>query len=375
MMNYKSAKIAEDANIAKQSVIIGDVTIGRDSCVLYYSVLRGDEAPIVIGEETNIQENCTVHVSRNMPVRIGNNVTVGHNAVIHSCTIGDRTLIGMGAVILDGAQIGNDCIIGAGSLVTKNTIIPDGSLVMGSPAKIKRNLTWEEKLGNLENSKEYVSVSREMKRQGGVSSMKVKRVKVQKQMILQEEQLLSENEYHKLIRTAYKKGQKSLGMIMETIATTGIRISELKYFTVGAVRRGNIIIHNKGKIRRILIPGAIRKKLLYYCFIHKINDGIIFITKNGNAQNRSNIWTQMKKLSKAAGIAVEKVYPHAFRHLFARMYYQLTSDISGLADILGHSSIETTRIYTADSEQKYLASMERLELLLSDIRLPEEVTE
>lgn len=165
-MNDKSAKIAEDANIAKQSVIIGDVTIGRDSCVLYYSVLRGDEAPIVIGEETNIQENCTVHVSRNMPVRIGNNVTVGHNAVIHSCTIGDRTLIGMGAVILDRAQIGNDCIIGAGSLVTKNTIIPDGSLVMGSPAKIKRNLTWEEKLGNLENSKEYVSVSREMKRQG-----------------------------------------------------------------------------------------------------------------------------------------------------------------------------------------------------------------
>ena len=165
-MNYKSAKIAEDANIAKQSVIIGDVTIGRDSCVLYYSVLRGDEAPIVIGEETNIQENCTVHVSRNMTFRIGNNVTVGNNAVIHSCTIGDRTLIGMGAVILDGAQIGNDCIIGAGSLVTKNTIIPDGSLVMGSPAKIKRNLTWEEKLGNLENIKEYVSVSREMKRQG-----------------------------------------------------------------------------------------------------------------------------------------------------------------------------------------------------------------
>ncbi len=101
-----------------------------------------------------------------MPVCIGNNVTVGHNAVIHGCTIGDRTLIGMGAVILDGAKIGNDCIIGAGSLVTKNTVIPDGSLVMGSPAKIKRNLTWEEKLGILENSKEYVSVSREMQEQG-----------------------------------------------------------------------------------------------------------------------------------------------------------------------------------------------------------------
>ena len=166
MVNYKNVKISEDARIAKQSVIIGDVTIGRDSCVLYYAVIRGDEAPIVIGEETNIQENCTVHVSHNKPVSIGNNVTIVHNAVILSCTIGDRTLIGMGAVILDGAQIGNDCIIGAGSLVTKNTVIPDGSLVLGSPAKIKRNLTWEEKLGNLENSREYVKVSGEMKAQG-----------------------------------------------------------------------------------------------------------------------------------------------------------------------------------------------------------------
>ena len=162
-MDYKSVKISEDAKIARQSVVIGDVTIGRDSCVLHYAVIRGDDAPIVIGEESNVQENCTIHVSRNMPVHIGNNVTVGHNA---GCVIGDRTLIGMGAVVLDGARIGKDCIIGAGSLVTKNTVIPDGSLVMGSPAKIKRNLTWEEKLGNLENSKEYVSVSAEMQKQG-----------------------------------------------------------------------------------------------------------------------------------------------------------------------------------------------------------------
>lgn len=123
-MNYKNVKIAEGARIAKQSVILGDVTIGRDSCVLYYAVIRGDDAPVVIGEETNIQENCTIHVSHNMPVHIGNNVTVGHNAVI-----------------------------------------PDGSLVMGSPARIKRNLTWEEKLGIVENSKEYLSVSEEMKEQ------------------------------------------------------------------------------------------------------------------------------------------------------------------------------------------------------------------
>ena len=165
-MNYKNVKISEDARIAKQSVITGDVTIGRDSCVLYFAVIRGDEAPVVIGEESNIQENCTVHVSHDMPVHIGNNVTIGHNAVVHGCTIGDRSLIGMGAVILDGVRIGSDCIIGAGSLVTKNTVIPDGSLVMGSPAKIKRNLTWEEMLGNLENSKEYVNVSKEMQKQG-----------------------------------------------------------------------------------------------------------------------------------------------------------------------------------------------------------------
>ena len=135
-MNYRNVKIDKSARIAKQSIIFGDVTIGRDSCVLYYAVIRGDDAPVIIGAETNIQENCTIHVSHNMPVHIGNNITIGHNAVIHGCTIGDRTLIGMGTIILDGAKIGTDCIIGAGSLVTKNTVIPDGSLVMGSPRRL-----------------------------------------------------------------------------------------------------------------------------------------------------------------------------------------------------------------------------------------------
>ena len=105
-MNYRNVKIDKSARIAKQSIIFGDVTIGRDSCVLYYAVIRGDDAPVIIGAETNIQENCTIHVSHNMPVHIGNNITIGHNAVIHGCTIGDRTLIGMGTIILDGAKIG-----------------------------------------------------------------------------------------------------------------------------------------------------------------------------------------------------------------------------------------------------------------------------
>lgn len=135
-MSYRNVKIEKSARIAKQSIILGDVTIGRDSCVLYYAVIRGDDAPVTIGAETNIQENCTIHVSHNMPVHIGNNVTIGHNAVIHGCTIGDRTLIGMGTIILDGAKIGTDCIIGAGSLVTKNTVIPDGSLKWEAPRRL-----------------------------------------------------------------------------------------------------------------------------------------------------------------------------------------------------------------------------------------------
>lgn len=165
-MVEKRVKADGTVRVAKESVITGDVTIGHDSCVLFYCVVRGDEAPISIGKETNIQENSTVHVSHDIPVHIGDNVTIGHNAVVHSCTIGDRTLIGMGSVILDGAKIGNDCIIGAGSLVTKNTVIPDGSLVIGSPAKVKRMLTWEEKLGNVSNSKDYVDLSKQMEKEG-----------------------------------------------------------------------------------------------------------------------------------------------------------------------------------------------------------------
>ena len=164
-MNYKNVKIAEGARIAKQSVILGDVTIGRDSCVLYYAVIRGDDAPVVIGEETNIQENCTIHVSHNMPTHIGNNVTIGHNAVVHGCTIGDRTLIGMGAVILDGAKIGSDCIVGAGALVTGKMDAPDGSMILGSPAKVVRPLKPEEIEGNRAAMEEYLEAAAQYRKE------------------------------------------------------------------------------------------------------------------------------------------------------------------------------------------------------------------
>lgn len=209
----------------------------------------------------------------------------------------------------------------------------------------------------------------------GAGYMKVKQVKVQKQMMRQEDRILSEKDYHQLLKTANAAGKKDLALIMETIASTGIRISELKCFTVHAVKCGRVIINNKGKIRRILIPQMLRKKILHYCSQRRIRDGIIFITRNGNALNRSNIWTQMKRISRLAGISAKKVYPHAFRHLFARIYYRLTSDLSGLADILGHSSIETTRIYTTDTEKKYLSGIERLEKILNGTRTPRFMSE
>lgn len=158
-----NVKIHSDARIAKETVILGDVEIGAGSSVWFFSVIRGDEAPVKIGKNTNIQENCTVHVSKDCPAVIGDSVTVGHQAVLHGCTIGDRSLIGMGAVVLDQAVIGKECLIAAGSLVTKGMQIPEGSLVMGSPARIKRQLTEEEKREMQENVQEYLRVSKEMK--------------------------------------------------------------------------------------------------------------------------------------------------------------------------------------------------------------------
>ena len=129
-MNYKRITDLPGVRIAREAMVVGDVTIGEDSCVLFYSTVRGDEGTITIGRETNIQESCTIHASIEGDVVIGDNVTIGHQAIIHGCTVGDRTLIGMAATILDGAEIGCDCIVGAGSLVTKHTRVPDGSLVL-----------------------------------------------------------------------------------------------------------------------------------------------------------------------------------------------------------------------------------------------------
>jgi len=149
--------------IAPGAIVLGDVTLGEDVGIWYHATVRGDRAPIAIGERSNIQDNAVVHVDAEHTVVIGKNVTVGHGAIIHGCAIGDNTLIGMGAIIMNGARIGKNCIVGAGALVTQNARIPDNSLVLGNPAKIKREVTQEEIAANLRNAESYVKEARQMR--------------------------------------------------------------------------------------------------------------------------------------------------------------------------------------------------------------------
>lgn len=152
--------IDPEAFIAEDAVVRGDVRIERNASIWYNAVLRGDVDSIAVGEGSNIQDGCVVHVDRGCPVRIGRNVTVGHGAIVHGCTIGDGTLIGMGAIILNGAVIGEGCIVGAGALVTQGKHIPAGTLVVGSPARTVRAVTSEEREHNLANAQLYVEEAR-----------------------------------------------------------------------------------------------------------------------------------------------------------------------------------------------------------------------
>lgn len=193
-----------------------------------------------------------------------------------------------------------------------------------------------------------------------VGNLKVKRIKVQKKPFLQDQKELTEKECRKLIATAISEGKEQLALCIETIACTGIRISEIRYFTVERVKAGKIEIYNKGKYRRIFLPKILQKKLLSYCHHNQRTEGWIFVTKNGKLKDRSNIWREMKQLKEKAGVAESKIFPHNLRHLFARIYYKVTKDITGLADLLGHSSINVTRIYTATTESVFQKRLDQI---------------
>ena len=196
----------------------------------------------------------------------------------------------------------------------------------------------------------------------GWSDCKVKAIKQQKQTYCAEEKELSKAEYMRLLEAAKKKPQ--LQLVMQTICGTGIRVSELKFFTVEDVKQGEVIVNCKGKTRTILIPGKLKKLLLDYSKKEKIRSGVIFITRNGKPLNRSCIWAQMKELCKDAGVNPSKVFPHNLRKLFARTFYGIEKDIAKLADILGHSSIDTTRIYIMTTGTEHRRKIERLGLVI-----------
>ena len=188
--------------------------------------------------------------------------------------------------------------------------------------------------------------------------------KTQPNHIYAQEQEMTRAEYEKLIATAKGDDNLRLAMIIEIIGSTGMRISELASVTVEAVGTGKISISCKGKHREIYLVHKLKMKLIDYCKKKDIRSGAVFITKNGNPVDRSNIWTEMKKNAEKAGVALKKAFPHNLRHFFARTYYNMHKNISHLEDILGHSSINTTRIYVATTEEDHVKKLERLDLVV-----------
>ncbi|MBQ3118400.1 MAG: tyrosine-type recombinase/integrase [Clostridia bacterium] len=196
-----------------------------------------------------------------------------------------------------------------------------------------------------------------------MKSLCIKTVKVQKQLFIRTEKELTKKEYSRLLAAANQKGNIRLNLVMQTICSTGIRVSELHGITVEALESETAQIHSKGKVRRVFLPKALCKTLLKYAASRNIKQGPVFVTKSGRPLNRSNIWSDMKKLCEVAQVPKEKVFPHNLRHLFARTFYSIQKDIVRLADILGHSSVNTTRIYTMETGEIHRKKIQMLGLL------------
>lgn len=199
----------------------------------------------------------------------------------------------------------------------------------------------------------------------GWQELKVKLLKIQRTVFIDEEKELTRTEYERLVRAAERQENERLSLVIQTICSTGIRVSELRFITVEAVRIGRVEITNKGKRRTIFLPGSLCRVLTAYLKKHRKQKGTVFTTRTGKPLDRSNIWKDMKKLCETAGVDPHKVFPHNLRHLFARTFYALDHDLSRLADILGHSSIATTRIYTAECGTVHARQVERLGLLIT----------
>ena len=193
---------------------------------------------------------------------------------------------------------------------------------------------------------------------------RVKTIKVQRQIFCSEEKELTRSEYERLLETARQNGNDRLYLILQTICGTGIRVGELQFITVDAVQAGEAVVSCKGKTRVVFLVKKLQKKLLQYIKEQGINSGAIFTGKNGKPLNRTTIWREMKALCEKAGVSPSKVFPHNLRHLFARVFYRLEKDIAKLADILGHSNINTTRIYIISTGTEHRTRMEAMRLIV-----------
>ena len=198
----------------------------------------------------------------------------------------------------------------------------------------------------------------------GREELKVKLFKVQKVLYSRPEREMTEKDYEKLVRTARRCGDLSMSMLLQTIGSTGIRISELRFITVESLEAGRAEIYNKGKSRVVLLPVELSRMLKKYCREAGILSGSIFVTKHGNPVDRSNVSKKMKQLAREAGVDENRVFPHNFRHLFARIFYSVEKDVVRLMDLLGHASISTTRIYTMTTEDQPRRQMSRMKLVL-----------
>lgn len=199
----------------------------------------------------------------------------------------------------------------------------------------------------------------------GWSDLKVKPLKIQKSMFSDGEKELTRQEYIRLVQASQSIGNERLSLVIQTICATGIRVSELKFITAEAIQSGRAEINNKGKRRMLFLPQKLRCMLKKYLRKQKRTAGPVFVTKTEKPLDRSNIWREMKALCESAGIEPGKVFPHNLRHLFARTYYSIEKDLSRLADILGHSNVNTTRIYTIESGTVHARQMERMGLIIT----------
>ena len=197
----------------------------------------------------------------------------------------------------------------------------------------------------------------------GWEDCKVKALKIQRKLFRDDRGELTREEYQRLLDAAHGLGRERLALLLETICATGIRVSEVKYITVEAAHAGRAEISLKGKLRTILLPGKLCRKLKKYARQQKNASGEIFLTRSGKSLSRRQIWAEMKRLCKAAGVAPSKVFPHNLRHLFARTFYRVCRDVVKLADVLGHSSIETTRIYLISTGSEHANILRKMHLV------------